>query len=151
MRIALFLCIRNAARRIVGEIDTKKPSGFLHPDGSFFVTAFRLSRGYSAIRTFLHIINSISLPVHPRRLLGKMPHRDILFIMNYFFSVLDYLTTTFVASPSTATTTIPAGAAIVTLSEAATWLAIVRPKMSATVITLPAAPCTVTAPLPAIT
>ena len=38
---------------------------------------------------------------------------------------LIYLTTTLVASPSTATTTIPAGTAIVTLSEAATWLAIV--------------------------
>ena len=40
----------------------KKPSGFLHPDGSFFVTAFRLSRGYSAIRTFVINILLILFP-----------------------------------------------------------------------------------------
>ena len=78
---ALFLCIRNAARRIVGEIDTRKPSGLFHPDGSFFVTAFRLSRGYSAIRTFLHIINSISLPVHPRGVLGSMSRAGSYYLL----------------------------------------------------------------------
>ena len=104
--------------------NAKKPPGLLHPDGSFFVTAFRLSRGYSAIRTFLHIINSISPLVHPHGILGPMDRAGRLLIMNKFL-LFYYLTTTFVASPSTATTTTPAGAAIVTLSEAATWLAIV--------------------------
>ena len=40
----------------------KKPPGFLHPDGSFFVTAFRLSRDYSAIRTFVINILLILFP-----------------------------------------------------------------------------------------
>ena len=100
----------------------KKPPGFLHPDGSFFVTAFRLSRGYSAIRTFVINILLILFPCL-FTLTGYLAQRRAgrLFIMNCILSL--YLTTTFVASPSTATTTIPAGTAIVTLSEAATWLA----------------------------
>ena len=63
------------------------------------------------------------IAVHFRKLLGDAP-RGIPTLYSVF-SEYTYLTTTFVASPSTATTTTPAGAAIVTLSEAATWLAIV--------------------------
>ena len=57
----------------------------------------------------------------------------------------DYFTIAFTApSPSTATTTTPAGAAIVALSEVTTVLATVWPKMLVITTFLPAAPATVT-------
>ncbi len=68
-----------------------------------------------------------------------------------FYIKSAYLTTTFVVSPLTVTNTTPAGAAIVALSEATTSSATALPNTVAIVTVWPAAPCTVTVPLPAIT
>lgn len=69
----------------------------------------------------------------------------LIIIKSYFTIALT------AASPSTETITIPAGAAIVALSEEITELAIVCPKTFVIVTTLPAAPLTMIWPSPAIT
>ena len=68
-------------------------------------------------------------------------------IVNYQSSIVNYFTTTLKLSPSTDTTTTPAGAAIVALSEETTSLATTLPKIVLTITFLPSAPLTTTAPL----
>ena len=70
----------------------------------------------------LHGKDQIESPADERHLSGirgMMPSRFATKRQNYLLK-LNCFTITFVASPSTVTTATPAGAAIVTLSEAAT-------------------------------
>ncbi len=69
--------------------------------------------------------------------------------MNLFLFI--YLTTTLKLSPSTDTTAIPAGTAIVSLSELIVSLATTLPRIVAITTFLPSAPLMMTAPSVAVT
>lgn len=77
----------------------------------------------------------------------KRKRWDIPHLLTYLL-LFNYLTTTLTASsPSTATATIPAGTAIVALSDVRTVSATTLPKMLEITTDLPAAPWIVTVPL----
>ena len=81
----------------------------------------------------------------------KRKRWDIPHLLTYLL-LFNYLTTTLTASsPSTATATIPAGTAIVALSDVRTVSATTLPKMLEITTDLPAAPWIVTVPALATT